>query len=75
MNRQSRAPEADPLFARPLAERPDPELERAHAAARRALEEAAMSPAAPPPPEWQTPTPVSGVVAARRSTPRHTEAP
>lgn len=60
---------------RPVEEQPDPELERAHAAARRALEEAAMAPAAPPPPEWQTPTPVSGVVAARRSVPTSSKAP
>ena len=53
-----------------LADQTDPQLELAHAAARRALEEAAPSPAAPPPPEWQTPTPVSGVVAARRSVPQ-----
>lgn len=60
---------------RPLSEAADPELERANAAARRALEEAAMAPASPPPPEWQTPTPVSGVVAARRPTPTPSKAP
>jgi MFS family permease len=60
---------------RPVEEQRDPELERAHAAARRALEEAAVAPAAPPPPEWQTPTPVSGVVAARRSVPTSSKAP
>jgi hypothetical protein len=40
---------------------------RSFAEARRVLEDEALAPAAPPPPGWQTPTPVSGVVAARRS--------